>query len=65
MGSTPIISMLKVPKCLAMGCEVFLAQEVESSRKPVELTDMEVVREYSDVFPDEFPSLPEPHEVEF
>lgn len=47
------------------GGEVFLAHVIESSRKMVGLTDVEVFKEYNDVFPDDFSGLSPQHEVEF
>lgn len=60
-GSIPIISIMKVCKCLARGCEVFLAQVIESSRKMVDFADVEVVKEFSDVFHDKLLGLPPQH----
>lgn len=55
MGSIPIISMMKACMYLKRGYEVFLAQAIGRSRKTVELADVEVVMEYSNVFCDDFP----------
>lgn len=43
----------------------YWVHEIESIRKIVDIADMEVVMEFSDVYPDELPSLPPPWEVKF
>lgn len=64
-GSTMMISVLKARKCLAKGCFAFFAHVIDTTKRKVELADVDVVREYPDVFPDELPGLPPPREVEF
>lgn len=64
-GPIPIISMMKAHKCRSRGCGVFLAYEIESSRKTVDPVGVEVVREFNDVFPNKLPRLPLLCEVEF
>ena len=56
-GTIPIIFVMKAHKCLARDCEVFLAHLIEGPRKKVDVADMEVVREFRNVFRNEFPSL--------
>src|SRR5262249_7014380 len=62
-----LISCLKGQKMLSKGCEAFLASIVvtpgkESSRT---VADIEVIREFFDVFSDDLPGLPPAREVDF
>ena len=43
---------------------MFLAHAIHITRKTVDLVDVEVVREFSGAFPDEFFGLPPPKEVD-
>ncbi|GJY62441.1 uncharacterized protein Tco_0463098 [Tanacetum coccineum] len=64
-GNVAVISVLKARKCLAKGCCTFLAHVVDSTKKKIELADVEVVRDYPDVFPIDLPGLPPTRGVEF
>ncbi|GJT58066.1 uncharacterized protein Tco_0993120 [Tanacetum coccineum] len=64
-GNVAVISVLKARKCLAKGCCAFLAHVVDSTKKKIELADVEVVRDYPDVFPIDLPGLPPTRGVEF
>lgn len=50
---------------LAKGCEGFLAYVVSDNNGEVSLGDIQVVREFSDVFPEELPGLPPDREIKF
>jgi len=60
--SIPVISALKATKLLRHGCQGFLATLID---KEIRIEDIEVVREYPDVFPEDLPGLPPDREVEF
>ncbi|XP_073304131.1 uncharacterized protein [Primulina huaijiensis] len=63
---TSFISCLKVNKMLVKGCQGFLASVTDVSKEyNVDVNDIEIVREYSDVFADDVPGLPPDREVEF
>ncbi|XP_073294508.1 uncharacterized protein [Primulina huaijiensis] len=63
---TSFISCLKVNKMLVKGCQGFLASIMDVSKKyNVEVNDIEIVREYADVFADDLPGLLPDREVEF
>ncbi|XP_073056884.1 uncharacterized protein [Primulina eburnea] len=56
---TSFISCLKVNKMLVKGCHGFLASVMDVSKEyNVDVNDIDVVREYSDVFADDVPGLP-------
>ncbi|CAL1400329.1 unnamed protein product [Linum trigynum] len=57
------LSALEAFQLVKEGCEAFLAQVTVVNDKKVE--DVEVVREFPDVFPEELPGLPPEREVEF
>src|SRR5262249_45402946 len=66
-SSRVLISCLKAHRMMGKGCEAFLASVVvtpdkESSRT---VADIEVIREFPDVFADDLPRLPLSREVDF
>ncbi|XP_073304134.1 uncharacterized protein [Primulina huaijiensis] len=63
---TSFISCLKVNKMLVKGCQGFLASVTDVSKEyNVDVNDIEIVREYLDVFADDVQGLPPDREVEF
>ncbi|GKF50369.1 hypothetical protein Tco_0146836, partial [Tanacetum coccineum] len=64
-----IISCIKTQKYIQKGCHVFLAhiKEKNSEEKSEEkrLEDVPVVRDFSEVFPEDLPGLPPTRQVEF
>ncbi|KAI3685880.1 hypothetical protein L6452_35141 [Arctium lappa] len=64
-GEVAIISMVKARKCLVKGCPSFLAYVIDAKLEKKTLEDVEVVREFSDVFPDDLHGLPPDRQVEF
>jgi hypothetical protein len=59
------VSAIKARKMMSAGCEGFLAYVVDKSQETPEASDIPVVREFRDVFPDELPGLPPNREIEF
>lgn len=53
-----LISALKARKMLAKGCEAFKACVVSDGNGEVSLGDINVVREFPDVFLEDLPGLP-------
>ncbi|XP_077242572.1 uncharacterized protein LOC143883095 [Tasmannia lanceolata] len=47
------------------GCEGYLAQVVDTSKKKMKLEDVPIVQKYVDVFPDDLPGPPPDRELEF
>lgn len=62
--STSIISVIKAHKCIVKGCPVFLAH-VDSTSGKLSMFEVDVVRDYVDVFPNELPGLPLPRHTDF
>ncbi|GKB77733.1 hypothetical protein Tco_0944628, partial [Tanacetum coccineum] len=64
-----VISCSKAQEYMAKGCQVFLAQisakkeEDKSERKQIE--DVPIIRDFSEVFPEDLPGLPPARPVEF
>jgi len=58
-----LVLVMKVRKLLGKGCEGFLCYIVKTGDVESFLEDIPVVREFSDVFPDEIPSMPPLREV--
>jgi len=56
---------MKARKLLGKGCKGFLCHVVKTEGAESSLEDIPVVKEFSDVFPDEIPSMPPLREVEF
>ncbi|XP_071739644.1 uncharacterized protein [Rutidosis leptorrhynchoides] len=63
--SFPLISMMKARKSLSKGCESFLAYVVDGKKEKKAIADIPIVSEFSEVFPDELPGLPQIREVEY
>ena len=49
---------------LSKGCEAFLALVLDSKRDQIELENILVVKDFSDVFPKELPGIPPIREVD-
>nr|GEU65901.1 retrovirus-related Pol polyprotein from transposon TNT 1-94 [Tanacetum cinerariifolium] len=64
-----IISCTKTQKYIEKGCPIFLAQvtkkEIEDKSDDKRLEDVPTVRDFSEVFPEDFPRLPPMRQVEF
>ncbi|KAJ9558426.1 hypothetical protein OSB04_013040 [Centaurea solstitialis] len=63
--STSLISVIKANRCIRKGCVWFMAYVVDSDRDKLEVKDVEVVRDYPEVFPEDLVSLPPDREIEF
>ncbi|KAL8112656.1 hypothetical protein AgCh_020098 [Apium graveolens] len=50
--------ILKAKKLLRQGCEAYLAHIVDTEKEASNLDEIPIVREFSNVFPDELPGLP-------
>ena len=53
-----VISTMQASRFLRKGCEAFLALVLDSKRGQVKLENIRVVKEFSNAFPEELPSLP-------
>ncbi|GJT02538.1 putative transcription factor interactor and regulator CCHC(Zn) family protein [Tanacetum coccineum] len=60
-----IVSAIKMRKYLEKECFAFLAHVVEKHPKVKLIQDIPIVRDYPKVFPEDFPRLPPPRQVEF
>ncbi|GJU70702.1 putative reverse transcriptase domain-containing protein [Tanacetum coccineum] len=64
-----IISCMKTQKYIHKGCQVYLAQvtskKTEDKLEEKRLEDVSIVREFLEVFPEDFPRLPPARKVEF
>ena len=60
-----VISCIQANCLLRKGCQGFLASVMELQSGELEIGDIPIVREFSDVFPDDLPGLPPDHEIEF
>ncbi|XP_071704703.1 uncharacterized protein [Rutidosis leptorrhynchoides] len=61
----PLLSMMKAQKSLAKGCDSFLAYVIDVKNEKKVVSDIPMVSEYPEVFPDELPGLPLIREVEY
>jgi len=61
---TNIISGIVVRKLLKKGCTAYLACVINSKKGKIGLSNIPIVREFPDVFPEELPGLPPKREVE-
>nr|GEX62264.1 putative reverse transcriptase domain-containing protein [Tanacetum cinerariifolium] len=60
-----VISCIKARKYVERGCQLFLAHVTESKSKEKRMEDVHVICDFPKVFPEEFPGLPSPRQVEF
>ncbi|KAJ0927040.1 putative nucleotidyltransferase, Ribonuclease H [Helianthus annuus] len=60
-----IIAFLKAQKCLRKGHTAILALVTDASTKEKRIEDILVVRDFSQVFPEDLPGLPPHRQVEF
>ncbi|GJY96852.1 putative reverse transcriptase domain-containing protein [Tanacetum coccineum] len=60
-----VISFIKARKYIERGSQLFLAQVTEKESSKKQLQDVPVIRNFPEVFPDDFPGLPPPRQVEF
>ncbi|GKB15533.1 putative reverse transcriptase domain-containing protein [Tanacetum coccineum] len=64
-----IISCTKIQKYLLKGCHIFLARitmkETGKKSKKKQLQDVPIVKNFPEVFPEDFPGLPPTRQVEF
>ncbi|KAL8148639.1 hypothetical protein AgCh_005848 [Apium graveolens] len=59
------LSVLQANKLLKQGYEAYLAHVVDTKKETPTLDEIPIVREYPDVFLEEFSGLPPDHEIEF
>ena len=59
-----VISVMQVRRLLRKGCDAFLALVLDSKRGQIELETILVVKDFSDVFPEELPGIPPVREVD-
>nr|GEZ42323.1 putative reverse transcriptase domain-containing protein [Tanacetum cinerariifolium] len=60
-----IISCIKTQKCIEKGCPVFQIQLTEKGTEEKQLKDLPIVRDFLEVFSEDFPGLPLARHVEF
>ncbi|PRQ48332.1 putative nucleotidyltransferase, Ribonuclease H [Rosa chinensis] len=60
-----MISALTAKKMLSKGCQAYLAHVVNSNTEVMDLSQIPVVGDYPDVFPEELPGLPPVREIDF
>nr|GEY09264.1 putative reverse transcriptase domain-containing protein [Tanacetum cinerariifolium] len=60
-----VVSCIKARKYIERGCHLFIAYVVEKEPKEKRLEDVPIIREFSEVFPDDLPGLPPLRQVEF
>ncbi|GJR96284.1 reverse transcriptase domain-containing protein [Tanacetum coccineum] len=60
-----LISCIKTKRYIFRGCQVFRIQVMENKSDKKRLEDIPVVKEFSDVFPEDLPGLPPVRHVEF
>ncbi|KAK1424442.1 hypothetical protein QVD17_19772 [Tagetes erecta] len=63
-GNIRMISAIKASKCLMKGCEAFIAYALDAKPEK-QISDILVVCDYPDVFPDDLPGLPPNRQIEF
>ncbi|XP_022042158.1 uncharacterized protein LOC110944822 [Helianthus annuus] len=64
-GNPVMCLMLKAHKLMRRGCKAFMIYANEPDKGSPKIEDVSVVREYTDVFPEDLPGIPPEREVEF
>ena len=64
-GNVKVVSMMKALRCIRQTKSHFLAYVIDSRIANPTVSDVEVVSEFPDVFPEDLPGLPPDREVEF
>nr|GFC57029.1 putative reverse transcriptase domain-containing protein [Tanacetum cinerariifolium] len=59
------ISCIKARKFIKRGSQLFVAHVTEKELQEKRIEDVPVIRDFLEVFPDDFPGLPPPRQVEF
>ncbi|WRX23573.1 Retrotransposon gag domain - like 10 [Theobroma cacao] len=62
---TNLISAISAKRLLRQGCIGYLAMVRDTQAKVGDITQVSVVKEFMDVFPEELPGLPHKREIEF
>ena len=62
--SNCIISVMAARKMIKKRCEAYLAYVLETKKGDIQVSNVPIVREFPDVFPDELPGVPLEREVE-
>ena len=60
-----IVSYIKAQKYLQKKCPAFLAHIIDRSKEVKKIQDIQEVRDFPDVFPEDLPGLPPKRQVEF
>ncbi|GKF73519.1 hypothetical protein Tco_0219851 [Tanacetum coccineum] len=63
-----VISSIRTQKYIDHGCQVFLIQMMKEEETEIperQIKDVPVVRDFSEVFPEDLPGLPPTRQVEF
>ncbi|XP_071699940.1 uncharacterized protein [Rutidosis leptorrhynchoides] len=61
----PMVSLMKVQKAILKGRDSFLAYVIDFKKEKKKFSDISVVSEFLEVFPDELPGLPLVPEVKY
>nr|GEX84913.1 putative reverse transcriptase domain-containing protein [Tanacetum cinerariifolium] len=65
MSRLKVISCIKARKYIERGCHLFLVHVTEKKPKEKRMDDVPVIRDFPEVFPDDYLGLPPPRQVEF
>ena len=60
-----LISCMRAQKFLRKGCYAFLAHVTEHTSLPKQITDIPIVKDFPEVFPEDISGLPPVRQVEF
>ena len=60
-----MVSTIKTQRLMRKGCQAYLASVVKMESTPAKLEEIEVAREFPEVFPESLPRLPPKREIDF
>nr|XP_027086619.1 uncharacterized protein LOC113708357 [Coffea arabica] len=61
----PLLSAMQAHRAIRKGCEAYLAYVVDMEKEETSLEKIPMVKDFSDVFPEDLPGLPPDREIEF
>nr|XP_043632205.1 uncharacterized protein LOC122603512 [Erigeron canadensis] len=63
--SFPLCTFVRARRLISRGCKAFLAHVVDSNKESKSMSEISIVNEFVDVFPDDLPGLPPERQIDF
>nr|XP_043616060.1 uncharacterized protein LOC122587977 [Erigeron canadensis] len=63
--SLPLCTFARARRLISRGCKAFLAHVIDSNKESKSISEIPIVNEFVDVFPDDLPGLPPDRQIDF